>query len=55
MLEEAEWEDDIGDDGGFHRELQIQGQYPTNITTALTFPRMFPQSWSLSAHTVLDC
>lgn len=25
VLEEAEWEDDAGDDGGFQRELQIQG------------------------------
>lgn len=27
VLEEAEWEDDAGDNGGFERELQVQGEY----------------------------
>jgi len=50
MLEDAEWEDDIGDDGGFHRELQVQGQhssyqcYPyqcTHISSALESQRVY--------------
>lgn len=39
MLEEADWEDDVGDDGGFQRELQLQSQHPCPRLSSSTLLR----------------
>lgn len=34
-LEEAEWEDDVGEEGAFDREMMLQSRYPGSISFCL--------------------